>query len=112
MPQTCPLGSECPFQSTTSSKAIADEHQTKTARVIVIVERPMDWNPASELDVPPTGRVLDVVDDIPITDPATFIRQYNALSLDENGNRRAALARPPRPEKGKTVVLVAPSTGN
>ena len=51
-------------------------------RSIVIIERPDQWTPASELDAPTRGRVVDVVD-IEVTDAATFVRQHNGASLDK-----------------------------
>ena len=43
---------------------------------IVIFRKPDGWEPASLLDAPPEGVVLEVVDDASIHDPLTFIRHY------------------------------------
>jgi hypothetical protein len=58
---------------------------------IVIVDRPAGWIPASELDAPRRGRVIEVIREL-VSDPPTFIRQFNAASLDVGGNLWAALA--------------------
>jgi hypothetical protein len=58
---------------------------------IVIIDRPTAWIPAGELDAPHSGRVVEFVRDL-VTDPATFIRQFNAASLDASGGLWAALA--------------------
>jgi hypothetical protein len=58
---------------------------------IVIIDRPAGWIPASELDAPRRGRVMEFVRE-PVSDPPTFIRQFNAASLDAGGKLWAALA--------------------
>jgi hypothetical protein len=59
--------------------------------VLILVERPRRWVPVSEWDMPRRAVVIEVVDH-PTADPATYVRQYNALSLDESGTTWAAWA--------------------
>lgn len=73
---------------------------------IVIVRRPAGWTPAGELDAPERAEVLEVVDE-PVFDPPTFIRHFNAGSLDEGGCLWAALARSV-PTTGQMVELLRP----
>ena len=58
--------------------------------MIVLIERPARWTPRSELDMPRFGVVVEVVAG-PISDPLTFVRHYNAASLDAVGATWAAL---------------------
>ena len=62
----------------------------KRSKGIVLVERPAGWTPASELDMPRRATVIEVVAQ-PIYDPITYVRQYNALSLDEAGTTWAGV---------------------
>ena len=72
---------------------MAWQHRSKG---IVLVERPPGWRPCSEFDMPARARVIEVVDQ-PVSDPVTYVRQYNALSLDEAGTTWAAMMRMPMP---------------
>ncbi|MGD0896990.1 MAG: hypothetical protein ABR915_04080 [Thermoguttaceae bacterium] len=57
---------------------------------LVLVERPRRWAPTSVWDMPRRALVVDLVNHA-VADPATYVRQYNALSLDESGTTWAAL---------------------
>jgi hypothetical protein len=50
--------------------------------------------PCSEFDMPPRALVIEVVRQR-LSDPVTYLRQYNALSLDEAGTTWAAMVRLP-----------------
>jgi hypothetical protein len=63
--------------------------------------------PASLLDAPAEGQVVDLVDDVAIQDPSAFVRQFNAASLDDGGARWAAIART-SPKIGAVVELAGP----
>ena len=58
---------------------------------IVVVQRPSGWVPSFEFDMPQKAAVLEIIDD-KISDPATFVRQYNAVSMKETGATWAAVA--------------------
>jgi hypothetical protein len=58
----------------------------------VIIEAPPGWTPATELDVPEKGRVIEIVD-LQVSDPCTFIRQYNAAAMDDHRLQLAAWTR-------------------
>jgi hypothetical protein len=73
------------------------------------LRRPADWIPSSEFDLPEWAEVVETVNH-PLSDPLTFVRQYNAISLDEHGVTWAALAATgARP--GTMLALTAPSRG-
>jgi hypothetical protein len=73
---------------------------------LVLVARPRRWTPASVWDMPRRAVVVDVVEHA-VADPATYLRQYNALSLDESGTTWAALALA-TPTVGTLVDLLPP----
>ncbi len=58
--------------------------------MIVLIERPPRWTPRSEFDMPRCGVVVEVVAEA-ISDPRTFVRHYNAASLDAMGATWAAV---------------------
>ncbi|MGA2067942.1 MAG: hypothetical protein ABSG86_23435 [Thermoguttaceae bacterium] len=74
--------------------------------VLVLVQRPRRWRPASEWDMPRRAVVIEVVHR-PTADPATYVRQYNAVSLDESGTTWAAWA-PATPTVGTEAELLSP----
>lgn len=97
MSWTCPLGVELPGELTCpacgSTVALPGRPVGSPAgRRIAIVGRPEGWVPQSETDVPPRSAVLELVDDTAVGDPLTFVRHYNAASMDDGGARWAVLA--------------------
>jgi hypothetical protein len=82
----------------------------RTQGVLVLIERPHQWTPRSEWDMPHRAVVVDVVEDRNL-DPATFLRHYNAVSLDEAGTTWAALCRR-TPKVGVEVALLGHSPGS
>ena len=56
--------------------------------------------------MPRRALVIELVDHAP-ADPATYVRQYNALSLDESGTTWAAWALA-KPTVGAQVELLGP----
>jgi hypothetical protein len=70
---------------------------------LILVERPEGWVPTSELDAPRSALVIDVVQDC-VGDMLTFVRQYNAVSMDEQGTTWAAFTRA-APKLGESVEL-------
>jgi hypothetical protein len=60
-------------------------------------------------DVPRRAVVVEVVAH-EVADPATYVRQYNALSLDESGTTWAALAMA-TPAVGMPVELLSLQAG-
>jgi hypothetical protein len=70
---------------------------------VVLFWRPAGWIPSSELDMPKRAIVLEVVEQ-ELSDPATYIRQYNAISLDQEGSTWAGISAA-APRKGEEVYL-------
>ena len=97
MAWTCPFGLECPGELTCpecgSTMALPAGKQVDglAGHRIVIVRRPPGWVPQSETDAPPRCLVLELVDGTSVGDPLTFVRQYNAASIEDDGSRWAAL---------------------
>ena len=98
MSLACPFGFACPYDSNCPACGAPVGPQAESTAEepcpysVVIIRPPGNWMPASELDAPQKGLVIDLVDH-QLTDPATFVRQHNAASLDEGGAKWAALTR-------------------
>ena len=98
MSSTCPSGVEllgeltCPACGSTVALTAARTVGSPAGRRLAIVGRPRGWDPRSETDVPARGVVLELVDDASLGDPLTFVRHYNAASMDDGGTRWAVLA--------------------
>ena len=85
------MGWRCRHQSGGTSEVLPPAQATskavksrRPAGRIVLVERPAGWAPVSELDMPERAVVIEVVLQ-PVSDPFTYVRQYNAISMDEAG---------------------------
>jgi hypothetical protein len=107
MPRRKAIGSQ--LTATTGSGAgdrnLPARRRDARQSVLVLVERPRRWGPQCEWDMPRRAVVIEVVAR-PATDPATYVRQYNALSLDESGTTWAAWV-PAMPTIGAEAELLA-----
>ena len=98
MAWTCPFGLECPVELTcpecgsTMALPAGKPVDGPAGGRIAIVRHPPGWVPQSETDAPPRCLVLELVDGTSVGDPLTFVRQYNAASMEDAGTRWAVLA--------------------
>jgi len=80
-------------------------------RQVVVVERPEMFNPASELEMPDRGLVIEVVEPkVPLDRAREFIRHYNAAAKRDSGRTWAAVAAE-EAVPGKEVRLTTLSGG-
>ena len=99
----------CPRCGAKLEVVVRESSDPPVAGHLVIVERPQGWTPKSEWVALAEGIVVAPVED-EFRDPYTYIRQFNATSLDRHGTMWAGitLAEPVVGEPVELLVLEDP----